>query len=94
MRKEEEYGYFQAVNRRPADSLKKKLRKLGWKEGQCIYFDPANYRMHFFDSRKQLHDFLDRHPLRKRPREPGPRTLDYLADIELKMDQFEAEISQ
>ncbi|MBU0527399.1 hypothetical protein KKE92_02875 [Candidatus Micrarchaeota archaeon] len=74
-------GYFKAVNKRPSQALIEKLKILGWKSGQCIYFDRKNLIMRFFDNKEELHQYLD-------SKQNDPH-LDSMVDLELKFDLVE-----
>ncbi len=71
-------GYLKTVNKRPSPALIEKLKILGWKSGQCIYFDRENMNMRFFDNKEQLHQYLD-------SKQSDPH-LDSMVDLELKFD--------
>ncbi len=74
-------GYRKAVNTRPSPALIEKLKLLGWKSGQCIYFDQRNLIMRFFDNKEELHQYLD-----KKQNDPH---LDSMVDLELKFDMVD-----
>jgi hypothetical protein len=82
-------GYMHAVNAQPSERLISKLRGLGWRPGQTVYLDRANLEMKFFNSKQELHDYLYK---RNRGVYEDERMLDSVADIELKLDQFEGAI--
>ncbi len=81
-----EKGYMRAVAK-PSDKLLSKLKSLGWKKGQTIYFDRANFDVRFFDSKDELHNFIDRKNASSFTADDP--SWDSMADIELKLDQFE-----
>ncbi len=76
-------GYTRAVHPRPSQRLIEKLKRLGWKEGQYIYWDMEGFELRFFDSKEQLHDFLDR-------KLPDARHLDCTVDLDLQIEEFSA----
>lgn len=81
-----ENGYMRAVAK-PSERLMSKLRKLGWKKGQTIYFDRENLEMRFFDSKEELHKFISsRNQSSFTSEDPS---WDSMADIELKLDMYE-----
>ena len=83
-------GYVQACNPKPSAELVKKLRKLGWKPGQLIYWDREHLEMRFFDDRMELDRFLEKRLLTdQRPHRRKDPNWDSIADIERKMDEYE-----
>ena len=81
-----ENGYMRAVAK-PSEQLVSKLRKLGWKKGQKIYFDREKLEMRFFDSTEELDRFISsKNPGSFSAEDPS---WDSMADIELKLDQYE-----
>lgn len=84
-----EKGYARAVAA-PSKRLLSKLEKLGWKKGQTIYVDPGNLEMKFFDSRDELDEFLERRNTGLFSSEDP--SWDVMADIELKIDEYENSI--
>jgi hypothetical protein len=81
-----EKGYMRAVAR-PSEKLISKLKSLGWKPGQTVYFDRGNLEVRFFDTKDELSSFIEN-------KNSGLFTADDLswdsmADIELQLDQYE-----
>lgn len=81
---DKEGNFLIAQTPKLSGSLVSKLRKLGWKKGQCVYWDRNNFELKFFDSRQHLHEFLN-----EKRKHDVPDPLDELADVDLKVDQFE-----
>jgi hypothetical protein len=79
-----EKGYMRAVTK-PSEKLISKLKSLGWKKGQTIYFDPENLDMRFFDSKDELDQYISS----KNTFTSEDPSWDSMADIELKLDQYE-----
>lgn len=72
---------------KPSERLVSKLKKLGWKRGQKIYFDRENLEMRFFDSQEEFNRFISRKNQSSFTSEDP--SWDSMADIELKLDMYE-----
>ncbi|MBN1169616.1 hypothetical protein JXA56_01195 [Candidatus Micrarchaeota archaeon] len=58
IKREKDAGYFLVVNARPSDQLLEKIRNLGWKSGQYVYWNRKNLELKFFNTREDLDHFL------------------------------------
>lgn len=81
-----ENGYMRAVAR-PSKKLVSKLKSLGWKKGQIIYFDREKLEMRFFDSKSELERFIS--GKNQSSFTSDDPSWDSMADIELKLDMYE-----
>ena len=83
-----EKGYLLAVSK-PNDKLVTKLKKLGWKPWQIVYFNGDNMDMRFFDNKDDLKKFLNKRNKSNR----DDSSWDCMADIELQLDIYGDSIS-